>query len=228
MLHKTAPIGGFVNVKNAASPLTISAVVVVGPHRFRGVLNELEHRGCIVDLVDDITIEVPLDTPVYIELPSIDGARITGRLRRRVGSRVTVDVTRNSNERQRYFPRVTGGMSVEYRLVPNSMTDALGRSWLRGLSVANNGEWYAPSGEVEFSASGLRCEDGVGCAVGDLLLLALNPENKSRPIRATARVVRTLIDTSRTIAVEFVDIRTQDLEVLAQHTYDRQLATLDD
>lgn len=213
-------------MKRTAPSLTISAVVVAGPHRLRGVLNELEHRGCIVDLIDDTPAEIPLDSQIFIELPSIDGARITGRLRRRLGQRVTVDVSRNNNQQQRYFPRVTGGLKVEYRAVANS--DTATRSWMQGLTIADS-SWYAPEGEVEFSPSGLRCADGIGCNVGDLLLMSLHTTNSARPIRATGRVVRTPRDAyaNRSIAVEFVDIGDNDLETLARHTCDRQRAALE-
>lgn len=216
-------------MKSAAPSLTINAVIVTGSHRLRGVLNELEHRGCIVDLIDDTHVEIPLDSPVYIELPSIDGARISGRLRRRLGRRVTIDVTRRRGEQQRYFPRVTGGLTLEYRIVPHPVSDVVVQSWMRGVTIAD-GSWYAPAGEVEFSPSGLRCEDGLGCRVGDLLLLSLQPSNSARPIRATARVVRTLRDdpTGQGVAMELVEIGAADLETLARHTCDRQRAALEE
>ena len=212
------------------TPLSIKAELVdESGRRIQGILHELERRGCVVELVGDGPADLALRSPVHIELPSVDGARIRGRLGQRVGRRLTVHIPQSEHE-QRYYPRVDGGIDAEYRVLPDHAGDATRRSWLRGLSVADESPWFRPPPFMNFSVSGLRCEDGLGCKVGAELLFALRVPTMPNVVRATARVVRVdeRPDAPNLIAVEFMDVDPNGVEALTDYTLDRQLEAFSD
>lgn len=208
------------------TPLAITAELVdESGRRLKGILHELERRGCVFELLGDAPADLELSSNLEIELPSIDGARIRGRLRQRVGRRITVQVPRTGEHEQRYYPRVDGGIDAEYRILPPNSGETTRRSWLRGLSVADDAPWFTPPPFMNFSVSGLRCEDGLGCEVDDVLLFALRVPTMPDVVRATARVVRVdeHEDEPNQIAVEFIDIDPVGIEALTDYTLDRQL-----
>lgn len=215
--------------RTAKPTLTISAEVVVDDLnlRLRGVLEEFQHRSCILELKDDPSVNIPLGTEIVIQLPTVEGARITGTLKRWLGRRLTIDVQRRPREQKRYFPRASGGVAVEYQRLPNSTSEVVQRSWLKGLSVADDVPCRTEQ-IVDFSASGVRCQDEIGCRVGDLLFLSLELSPSNHTVRAIGRVVRCYVGSTNEMAVDFVDVTGEGMERLARHTIDRQMASLDE
>jgi hypothetical protein len=126
---------------------------------------------------------------VIVDCRGNAGFRIVGRVSSLARRRVTVATDRVVERDQRRYPRMVGGITLRYAVVPEDHGRALA-AWMAGEAM-DDLCWHAPDPFMQFSGGGLRFDDRLSCQPGDRLLLSLEIPTGQGPWRATARVLRT-------------------------------------
>ena len=145
---------------------------------------------CVVRLGDDAPDLAP-DETLVLEFADPKHALIQGQVDAVEGCEIRLTIERFKPRDQREFPRVEGGLEVEYRLAPAE--EALLDAWMdEGAAPPDGSPWRRPNPFMDLSASGLGFEDEDPPADGDRLLVSFSLPGQGIPWRAVGRVVRVI------------------------------------
>ena len=191
-------------------------------------------RGrCIVQNGDELTLDlagtndIPANATLildFMEEPAIDRV-ISAYMGKREGH-VIVQVTRLHHSDKREFPRMNGGISLRYHVLPKEDTGAALDAWLRG-GEANSTE-HDPDPFMNFSVTGLAFDDLETCAGGDHLAFVITVPGSEHSWRGAASVVRVsripiderddTIPATHRVAVDFTELPDDARVALGKHT----------
>ncbi len=186
---------------------------------------------CVAQTGDELLVEVPdgSDLPPNAQL-IIDFAgdcgvsrAIVALLGRRDG-KLLVQVTRIPTADKREYPRMHGGITLKYHVLPGGTAGV--EAWLRGGAPA--GAEYEPDPFMNFSVTGLAFDDVESCKDGDhigFLLTVPGAPHTWRGVASVVRVARIPIDerddtipATHRIAVNFTDLPDEARVALGKHT----------
>ncbi|GDX80306.1 hypothetical protein LBMAG42_21170 [Deltaproteobacteria bacterium] len=191
-------------------------------------------RGrCVAQNGDELSLEVPSGTelpanaPLIIDFTSESGVNraIAAYLGKRDGN-LLVQVTRVPTPDKREYPRMNGGITLRYHVLPKAnAADALD-AWMRGgKPVAQEHE---PDPFMNFSVTGLAFDDLETCAEADVLAFVITVPGAPHSWRGAAVVVRVsripiderddTIPATHRVAVEFTEIPDDARVALGHHT----------
>ncbi|MSQ02991.1 MAG: hypothetical protein EXR71_14070 [Myxococcales bacterium] len=188
---------------------------------------------CVTQAGDELSIEVPPGTelPASVQLivdfagePGVSRAIVTV-LGHRDG-RLLVQILRVPTSDQREYPRMHGGITLRYHLLPRATAAEAAEVWMRGGPPA--GREYDPDPFMNFSVTGLAFDDVVTCQEHDLLGILVKVPGVDHTWRGVASVVRvskipiderddTIAATHR-ISVNFHELPDEARVALGKHT----------
>jgi hypothetical protein len=198
---------------------------------------------CLSQEGDAIVLEVPVGTsfPAGAQLV-VDFAADAGISRAIVhllqgvpdpDQRITARITRVPTPEKREYPRMNGGITLRYFVVPPTGQAQI-EAWLRG--GAEVGKVFEPDPFMNFSVTGLAFDDVETCTDGDLLGFTITVPGAPHTWRGAASVVRVWkipvderddsIPATHRVAVNFTDLPDDAREALRAHTQRIQEAWL--
>ncbi len=188
---------------------------------------------CVKQTGDELSIEVPQGTelPANVQLivdfagePGVSRAIVTV-LGHRDG-RLLVQVLRVPTSDKREYPRMHGGITLRYHLLPRATALDAADTWMRGGAPV--GPEYEPDPFMNFSVTGLAFHDVVTCQEDDLLGILMKVPGVDHTWRGVASVIRVSkipidehddsIPATHRIAVNFHEIPDEARVALGKHT----------
>ncbi len=215
------PVGDSVSI-----PVEVVLLTPAGPRSCFARL--VRHDGDQIEVVlepGDLTHARP-GTRVMVDSGESSVVRMVGVVSNTEAGRTTLIVEKSVRRDLREYPRTYGGIQLRYHVVQGDERAAEAREWIDGVARDVDG-WLRPDPYMNFSATGLRFEEGEAtCASGDLVLLHMGVPTSSTPWRATAEVVRCelLPEDERTeeathfVALQFLQIPPEASQALARFT----------
>ena len=208
------PVDGLLRV-----PADFLALSAVPPIATQGQLT-CSDSHCTVELPQPMPL-LAAGTRVVVASRGEQAFRVLGTVASHEGTRVRIKVGRVVPADQRAFPRMVGGITLRYRVLPPGTPDDTLRAWMETGEA--QGEWRQPDPFMDFSGSGLAFEDSVPCSVGDKVLVQFLLPTYTEWWRATAHIVRAqpaaqAPDTVQDIAIHFIDLPPGALDALMQYT----------
>jgi hypothetical protein len=188
---------------------------------------------CVAQSGDELSLEVPPDAglppnvPLIVDFSAESGVNraIVVVLGNRDG-RLLVKVTRVPTPDKREFPRMNGGISLRYHVLPRTDGEAAAEAWMRG--GAPTGQEFEPDPFMNFSVTGLAFDDIECCRADDLLGFVITIPREAHTWRGVASVVRVWripiderdesIAATHRIAVNFTELPDDARLALGRHT----------
>ncbi len=203
-----------------------------GPVMFNGRARSGEANEIEIDLNGPAS-DTLTGSQAILSFPSEqDAPRITGKVLRTDGNRISLASPQLRPRDKRLYPRLYGNIPLRFQVHNAEEGELVVHRWLAGSTrdlVPR--PWFTPEPFMNFSVNGLSFESEQGCREGDLLLLHMGVGESDKRWRATGKVVRCseITDNDKPlfqIAMSFEAIPDAAMEALSDFTLSIQEALL--